>query len=209
MKACITKLRSRRGASLILAAVYFLICAFVGGTVLAAASSGGAHLKNRRAQEQSYQIARSAAQLIQSELTVENGYLQAEITKTLSGGTTSYTLKSVESPETLQGLVCKGAAAKYAQKLGDTGVFSDYKATGKLELELTENTDGVDSTEEHKDTVEIRYAVGDNYDLTVTIGEGEEDSRLCVFMKASVAERSDGITVTWTSPVIRKAGETA
>lgn len=195
MKACITKLRSRRGASLILAAVYFLICAFVGGTVLAAASSGGAHLKNRRAQEQSYQIARSAAQLIQSELTVENGYLQAEIQE---GALSSATWTGLKK------LVVDAAYAQYKGNSDPTAV-----PYGDLVLELAEKDDYDDTTEEHADTVKIRYAVGDNYDLTVTIGEGEEDSLLCVFMKASVAERGDGITVTWTSPVIRKAGETA
>lgn len=203
MKACITKLRSQRGASLILAAVYFLICAFVGGTVLAAASSGGAHLKDRKADEQTFQIQRSAAQVIQSQLTVTSGYLQAEITKTKSDAGVGYTLSDGTELKDLQKLVCQGAAARYKEKNGLTSVFQDYTTGDDLVLTMSENGDG------KSDTVAIHYEVGENYDLTVTISNADGISRIYVFMKASVSVRDDVTTITWDAPVLRKAGDAA
>lgn len=196
MKACIAKLRSRRGASLILAAVYFLICAFVGGTVLAAASSGGAHLKDRRAQEQLFQTQRSAAQVIQSQLTVESGYLQAEITKKDD----TYTLvPNVDGDANLQKLVRQAAAARYVAG-SDVEAFPDYSTEGDLVLTMKTNDETV------SDTVKVHYEVGENYDLSVTISNDEGDSRIYVFMKASVSKRGDVTTVTWDAPVLRKGG---
>lgn len=189
MKACITKLQSQKGASLILAAVYFLICAFVGGTVLAAATSGSAHLKDRKADEQTYLIQRSAARVIERELTVENGYLQAEFKHGEAyTGTTD-----------LQGLV-KNAA--YIQYLGDT-VTDGRVPEGDLVLTMTGT---------QTDTVDVHYEVDENYDLTVTLSQNG-DSRLHVFMKASVTEKTrDDVTtttVTWNKPIIRKGGGAA
>lgn len=203
MKAYITKLRSRRGASLILAAVYFLICAFVGGTVLGAATSGSAHLKDRKAEEQAFQIQRSAAQVIRDQLTVETGYLQAEISKSEE----IYTLTPAsESPVDLQTLVRQGAAARYGEKKEITA-FNEYTTEGELVLAMTTNED-MESESAKSDTVDVHYEVGENYDVTVSVSVGGV-SRMYVFMKASVAERDDVTTVTWGAPVLRKAGEAA
>jgi len=191
MIACITKLQSQKGASLILAAVYFLICAFVGGTVLAAATSGSAHLKDRKADEQAYLIQRSAARVIEQELTVENGYLQAEMKDD-----ETFTMSDAAN---LQELV---KYAAYIQYLGDdapVGVTPD----GDLVLTMTGTK---------TDTVNVHYAVDENYDLTVTLSQNG-DSRLHVFMKASVTEKTrDDVTtttVTWNEPIIRKGGGAA
>ncbi len=196
MKACITKLQSQKGASLILAAVYFLICAFVGGTVLAAATSGSAHLKDRKADEQTYLIQRSAARVIERELTVENGYLQAEITENTEHGVVTL----VNGGTT--GLKALVEQAAYIQYLGDD-VTDDRVPYGDLVLTMTGTK---------TDTVNVHYEVGDNYDLTVTLSQNG-DSRLHVFMKASVTEKTrDGVTtttVTWNEPIIRKGGGAA
>lgn len=190
MKACITKLQSQKGASLILAAVYFLICAFVGGTVLAAATSGSAHLKDRKADEQAYLIQRSAARVIEQELTVENGYLQAEMKDD-----TAFTTEQ-------DGLKKLVAEAAYIQYLGDD-VTDDRVPYGDIVLEMTGTK---------TDTVNVHYSVDENYDLTVTLSQNG-DSRLHVFMKASVTEKTrDDVTtttVTWNEPIIRKGGGAA
>lgn len=202
MKACITKLQSRKGASLILAAVYFLICAFVGGTVLAAATSGSAHLKDRKADEQTYLIQRSAARVIERELTVENGYLQAEIVKNNTAEGLSYTINNISDLSGLQALVAQGAAARYAENLD--GVFPGYVAEDDLVLNMAGDTKA--------DTVNVHYEVDENYDLTVTLSQNG-DSRLYVFMKASVTEKTrDDVTtttITWNEPIIRKGGDAA
>lgn len=205
MKACITKLRSQKGASLILAAVYFLICAFVGGTVLAAATSGSAHLKDRKADEQTFLIQRSAARVIEQELTVEDGYLQAEIIKYVTDeGAYDYKTNNISSLTGLQALVAQAAAARYAEALD--GVFDEYTAAGDLTLTMGENG------AENPDVVNVHYEVDENYDLTVTLSQNG-DSRLYVFMKASVTEKTrDDVTtttITWNEPIIRKGGGAA
>lgn len=195
MKALKTKLQSQKGASLILAAVYFLICAFVGGTVLAAATSGSAHLKDRKADEQTFLIQRSAARVIEQELTVADGYLQAEMKEDTAFATE------------LDGLKKLVAEAAYIQYLGDE-VTDGSVPYGDLVLTMSETS----VSDGKSDTVNVHYEVGDNYDLTVTLSQNG-DSRLYVFMKASVNEAErDGVkttTVTWNEPIIRKGGGAA
>lgn len=59
-----TKLRSRAGASLILALLFFLLCIMVGASVLAAASSNAGKAAKRRREQQEYFTASSALQLV-------------------------------------------------------------------------------------------------------------------------------------------------
>lgn len=66
------KLRSRSGASMLLAMVFMLFALFVGGTVLAAAAANGYRVEHM-SDQQDYLDQRSAALLIADELTVDNG----------------------------------------------------------------------------------------------------------------------------------------
>ena len=59
----IKKLRSRRGASLLLAMVFMLICAFVGGSVLAGATANTKHLETLAKDQQTYLTQRSTVSL--------------------------------------------------------------------------------------------------------------------------------------------------
>ena len=58
------KLRDDRGASLLLAMVFLLICAFVGGSVLAGATANSRHLKTLAQDQQDYLSQRSAVTLL-------------------------------------------------------------------------------------------------------------------------------------------------
>lgn len=72
MKIILRKLRSRSGASMIMAMVFMLFCAFVGGSVLASATANAyrvAHLE----EQQAFLMERSAALLLSDELQLENG----------------------------------------------------------------------------------------------------------------------------------------
>lgn len=71
MKIILRKLRSRSGASMIMAMVFMLFCAFVGGSVLASATANAyrvAHLE----EQQAFLMERSAALLLSDELQLEN-----------------------------------------------------------------------------------------------------------------------------------------
>lgn len=86
------KLRSNSGASLILALVFMLVCMFIGGSVLAAASANGyrvAHLSD----QQQYLDERSAALLTAEELRANLG---AASTHMLVINDVTYTVQKVK-----------------------------------------------------------------------------------------------------------------
>lgn len=92
------RLSDRAGASIILAMVFFLICFFVGGTVLTAATANGGRLKNMKTNRQEYLSERSAALLLQEmlpgankKLTIVNRVV-TNTTTSIVGGATNVTV---------------------------------------------------------------------------------------------------------------------
>ncbi|MCI2000465.1 MAG: hypothetical protein LKJ75_06940 [Clostridia bacterium] len=63
------KLKNENGASIIIALVFFLICASVGASILAAAKANSSRLVLQKKTEQAYLTVRSAAMLIADTLT--------------------------------------------------------------------------------------------------------------------------------------------
>lgn len=79
MKNLKRKLCSRRGVSMILAMVFMLFCAFVGGSVLASATAN-AYRVAQLAEEQDYLLERSAALLLSDQMKLNEGeYLRLRI----------------------------------------------------------------------------------------------------------------------------------
>ena len=62
------KLRSERGASLIMAIVFMMLCAFVGGSVLAAATANAGQLKALTTDQQAFLDQRSVLKILLDEL---------------------------------------------------------------------------------------------------------------------------------------------
>lgn len=62
------KLHNKKGASIILALLFFLICATVGSVILAAASANASRIKSERQNENNYLAVRSAGELIKKKL---------------------------------------------------------------------------------------------------------------------------------------------
>lgn len=74
------KLRSRAGASLILAMVFMLFCSFVGGTVLASATANAQRVA-QVAEQQDFLLERSAALLASDQLQLDDGkYITLTVT---------------------------------------------------------------------------------------------------------------------------------
>ena len=63
------KLNSRRGASLLIALLYFLVCGLVAAVIIGAAMTNVQKLKGARQRQQAYDSVSSAAQLIRDEMT--------------------------------------------------------------------------------------------------------------------------------------------
>ena len=69
MKKIGEKLRSESGASILLALLFFLLCAMVGASVLMAAASNAGKSRSNREEQQKYLTLSSALQLVCDELT--------------------------------------------------------------------------------------------------------------------------------------------
>lgn len=68
MRQLTQKLHSRRGASILLALLFFLVCGFVGSVVLGSAVANAEKLQGRQADQQTYYAVSSAARLIRTAL---------------------------------------------------------------------------------------------------------------------------------------------
>lgn len=68
MKRLRKKLHSERGASILLALLFFLVCMMVGASVLAAAASNAGKIRSNRTEQQKYLTLSSAIRLICDEL---------------------------------------------------------------------------------------------------------------------------------------------
>lgn len=101
------KLRSSKGASLIIALVFMLFCAMIGSAVLAAATANGGRIAALKSDQQEYLNQRSAATLLSDELQINRPKLTVEkkevvrTTYTVSDGgvltpTGSTTTKTIE-----------------------------------------------------------------------------------------------------------------
>ena len=73
MKHIVQKLRSRSGATLIIAMLFLLFCVFIGGSVLASASANGYRVAQLSKQQQ-YLDQRSAALLLADQLDTERAF---------------------------------------------------------------------------------------------------------------------------------------
>ena len=126
------------GDPILLAIVFFLLCLFVGGSVLAAATANGGRIVNQKAVRQDYYTQRSAALLLQDQFSNAaqlNINMIAETKMTItSGGTTSvvlektYSTRFVESENQtkLQDLVSRAVANLFWSNNTLGTSYSDY-----------------------------------------------------------------------------------
>ncbi len=84
MKSLKSKLASRRGASLLLAMLVFLLCALAGTAALAAASAGAGRYTHMREDQRKYLAVASAVELLRGELTENRFRAVLETTETVT-----------------------------------------------------------------------------------------------------------------------------
>lgn len=96
MKKIREKLRSQSGASILIALLFFLLCAMVGASVLMAAASNAGKSRSSREEQQKYLTLSSALQLVCDELTAaeytgkyDYTYTPSVTTKNEDGSTTT------------------------------------------------------------------------------------------------------------------------
>lgn len=216
------KLRSSRGASLILAMVFMLMCLFVGGSVLAAATANGGRVADLTSSQQSYLSQRSAALLMADMLEGDgNSNLQLTIKRveTTEGEEStveiSYSLSGAASPTTLQRILVENALLRYrtgravAQEMEKSfegfsfpSVTPGYSPSTAY---LYGSSTGSFSVEEPNGTtltagfyspepVSANKLSSENFDLTIHFGN---DSLLVLYVKATTNINDEkSITVT-------------
>lgn len=119
MKKIREKLRSESGASILLALLFFLLCAMVGASVLMAAASNAGKSRSNREEQQKYLTLSSALQLVCDELTAAEYKASFALTKT------EEIMKNVGTEENPQWVV-DHHKYYYEQKTGEyTGKFPE------------------------------------------------------------------------------------
>lgn len=176
------KLRSQRGASMLLAMVFLMFCLFIGGSVLAAATANGSRVEHLKNDQQDYLSQRSAMLLMADLLTGEDGnplnITIKEVTKpkTVAGVTTDVTTATFTSsnapttPNALQQLVFEcvvknstpeGATANYSA-LNLTSLSSNGAKEGTITITEPILTEG-----DTAKTLKAIYKFSEDYDLTI------------------------------------------
>ena len=120
------KLQSSRGASMIMAMVFLLVCMLIGGSVLAMATANGSRIENMAEDQQEYYSQRSAMLLLSDILTGEDGQelqvLVTDVTVTRNGADPERTI-SISSPNLpdpvpcLQRILLENVVASYLQEV--------------------------------------------------------------------------------------------
>lgn len=91
------RIKSKSGATILIALMFFLLCAMAGSIILAAGTASAGSQAGVKEQEQAYYTVTSAAQLIKGQIENQQfGY--QETTTTLSGGSTQVTEDYVTEP---------------------------------------------------------------------------------------------------------------
>jgi len=114
MKQTLTKLKSNTGSTLIIALLFMLICVFVGGSVLVAATVNGGRLSGKRDEQQAILNQRSIVSVFVTELMGDNDKFSLSLPITEASGTKTCTIPATAAPlETLIYQTVKNTYDKY------------------------------------------------------------------------------------------------
>ena len=170
MQSLKEKLHSAKGSSLLIVMVYFLLCLFVGGVVLTAATANGGRLAAMKADHQANYAQRSAAMVVQDEmkdkttsLVIDKITTTTRVTTT-NGATTvsetvTYALKisGQDGASMLQNIIQQAAATVYLEQVLEEGARSTPPTFQKL---MYTDTPVTSQDMLYDDTGEIVFKVG-------------------------------------------------
>lgn len=177
------KLKSERGASILLAMVFFLLCLTVGGVVLTAATASAGRIASQRQTQQDYLTASSAAEALRDILN-ETSFTITATTTVVTGADgipreESIVSRNLETAET-KALQPALAAAAAAVSKGETA----------SPVELTIEAEGLDDVSAR---LTVSDGLGDDkYTVTVTlsVGDGTDGGRQSVTLTVPAASAS-------------------
>lgn len=219
MKCLKCKLKSRSGASMILAMVFLLFCLCVGGAVLAASFANGSRATSQAYDEQSFLSQRSALGLMAEMLEQNTPSLHLEIQdEVLENGSHKLTFTIPGNGETvknaLQRVLYENAVHKYMEGLTiDSVTYVNFKFenTGEgpyaIEPTLYQRQGTINITLQNSSGNQMQahtavYSNPESYDLVIELGQdAQSGSNLLLRVSATQVTATD---IYWGEPVIEK-----
>lgn len=170
-----TKIRSKNGATILIALLFFLLCAVAGTIVLAAGTTASGRVSGLASQEQSYYSVTSAAKIIASETEGQT----VDMYKMEDSKTIDY---FAEPDSKLKSVLETASAAIFS---GDR-TFSDT-LTIKMEDDSTNSTTG---------TVTGKLSMDSRYNIEITLSSDARNSYKCtVSIPAAIQSNRDGAQI--------------
>jgi hypothetical protein len=210
------KAAAKRGASLIIAMMVFLLCSLVGGAILAAASTNAGRIAGQRESGQNSLAVSSAARLLQAKL-ISGGANSLSAAK--KGNSAAFTapaaasdpvLRVVYEPAVRVFLFSSGAqSASFSGFAGFEGKKEPTGYSGFLASAGTLSVSPKSGLGDDFPDVSVDYAMDSSYTLTCTLTAGAGSSRqsLRLAMTAVVSESGGTTSILWGDPII--SGEAA
>lgn len=164
MKLLRKKLNSKRGASIVLALVFFLVCAAIGAVLLTSAMANAGRLSHMKEEQQAYLTLSSAVKLVQQELG-DMAY-KGEII-TINGDASAAETDTSVTPEesAVSGMVKAWADYIFCEELFEpSGRFTIISEVDDVEADFKMN-----STENGKYAITIVFTLEDNSDYSMEL----------------------------------------
>lgn len=182
MKELHKKLRSRVGASMILALVFMLFCTFIGGSVLASATANAQRVA-QMAEQQDFLLERSAALLLSDQLQLDSGdYLRLTVVdqehliqavNVGNGGVVTVIPDKVMTERIITFQLSNSKALTHMQRLMvESAVWRylrDNAAGEPYTVKLESFPAGIDSTDDFLFKYPINNVDADDYDIEDSI----------------------------------------
>lgn len=169
------KIRSKNGATILIALLFFLLCAVAGTLVLAAGTSASGRVSGLATQEQSYYSVTSAARVIMSETDGQ------KIDMYTVGS--SQDVKYFSEPD---------SELKSVLETASEAIFSgDQTYADTLTIKMED--DSINST---MGTVTGKLAMDSRYNIEITLSSDAKNSYKCrVVIPAAIQDNRDGAQI--------------
>ena len=209
------KLSSRRGASLLIALLYFLVCGLVAAVIIGAAMTNVQKLKGARQRQQAYDSVSSAAQLIPDEMTrVE--YQGMERWDEYECNRSAAEIQGSRHEDTYrwEGFSASKESGKSLTALLQPGVEKAYYSHAKFPQNQRNFTGWEDSftVDDGVCPVEVNVKIDRDYTLTFTLAPQQadltEDYRMTLVSKGQAGEPVESQTESSCSHRVTYLDET-
>ena len=180
MKLFRKKLQSNSGASLIIALIFMLVCVFVGGSVLVAATVNSNRIAGERTQQQAILDQRSLCAVFVKSLQNAGGDLDVSLPYTSSAQIKNPQNKYDSGVDALKYSVCKAAEQTCRENSGNKVTFA------------VEDPEG--------NSISCTAECMPNYTVYICFGDASQAQ-----VKLKLSGRDTGSEITWYKAKIEKA----